>query len=86
MMKAILILCLLLIMPGNGFCQSNTVQDSASITTIKKFVETHVHYPAMARENHISGTVFLYFDINNDRTVSNIEIIKGLNTAALMRP
>ncbi len=46
------------------------------------FIGKNIRYPAMARENGISGTVYVGFDINEDGTITNIHIKRGIPDGA----
>jgi protein TonB len=43
-----------------------------------EFIQKNVKYPAIAKDNGISGTVFLNFVINKDGQVTDIKILRGI--------
>ena len=43
-----------------------------------KFISKHVAYPPMARENGIQGRVFVRFVVNEDGSVSQAQVVRGL--------
>ena len=51
------------------------------------FIYQNVHYPALARNNGISGTVVVSFVVEKDGTVSSVEPVRklggGLTRAAV---
>ncbi len=50
------------------------------IAELGKFLKKNIepNYPAMARENGISGKCFLKFVVNEDGSITNVEILKGV--------
>lgn len=48
------------------------------ITGFYKFIQTHMQYPAMAREAGISGKAFLKFVIEADGSIGDVQVIKGV--------
>ncbi len=58
-----------------------------SSNQIIKFIQKHVKYPALARENGIEGTVYISFIVEKDGSISNVKVAKGkgygLNKEAL---
>ena len=42
------------------------------------FLSKNIVYPAIARENGISGTVFVGFVVSKDGTIRNVEIKRGI--------
>ncbi|NNC86252.1 MAG: energy transducer TonB [Bacteroidia bacterium] len=43
-----------------------------------KYMQSNIVYPAMARENNISGKVYVEFVVNPDGRVTNAKILKGV--------
>ena len=43
-----------------------------------KYVGQHVRYPTAARDNNIQGRVFVIFNINDDRSITNVFVARGL--------
>jgi len=43
-----------------------------------KFLQKNLQYPALARENNISGKVFVSFIVEKDGQLSNIKVSRGL--------
>ena len=44
-----------------------------------KFIQTHVTYPAIARENYIQGKVYVEFIIHTTGNLSNFKIVKSVS-------
>lgn len=44
---------------------------------ILQYVQRHLNYPGMARENRTSGTVHIAFVVERDGSISNIEILNN---------
>lgn len=53
-------------------------QFNASVDLVQ-FLKTNIKYPEEAKENGISGTVFVEFEIDVDGTIKNIKIIRGVH-------
>ncbi|QQS30334.1 MAG: energy transducer TonB [Sphingobacteriales bacterium] len=47
-------------------------------TDLFKFLASNTHYPAMARENGIEGTVYVGFVVMEDGSISQVHIKRGL--------
>lgn len=47
-------------------------------TALYEFLRNNIKYPAIARENGISGQVVVRFVVGKDGTISKAEIVKGL--------
>ncbi len=43
-----------------------------------RFLQKNIRYPAFARENNITGTVFLTFVVDIDGTITEMKILKGV--------
>lgn len=52
--------------------------DAADFHDFYKEVASRIRYSADAREKHIQGRVFVVFNIDNDRRIRNIKIVRGL--------
>jgi ssRNA-specific RNase YbeY (16S rRNA maturation enzyme) len=63
---------------GNGYCQPANSKDSFYVNTLSKYLRDHIRYPAIARENNTIGQVFISFRFNEDKTISDIKILKDL--------
>ncbi|MCW3078039.1 MAG: Protein TonB [Bacteroidetes bacterium] len=48
------------------------------IAAMQKYMRDNTQYPTMAREAGISGKCFLKFVVNEDGSISNVEILKGV--------
>ncbi|MGH2644945.1 MAG: energy transducer TonB, partial [Chitinophagaceae bacterium] len=42
---------------------------------LMNFLEEHIHYPAVARENGIQGTVILQFTVSTDGKLQNVTAV-----------
>ena len=47
---------------------------------LAKFLQTNLHYPALAKEKKIHGNVYISFFVEKDGTMSNIEVKQGLGS------
>ena len=47
-------------------------------SALKKFLLNHIRYPALARENRITGIVFVTFVINTEGKVTDPRLLKGI--------
>ena len=43
-----------------------------------KFIQKNIHYPEIEKENNISGKCFVKFVVEQDGSISNVEILKGV--------
>lgn len=43
-----------------------------------QYIQKNLQYPLMARESDISGTVAVRFVVNEDGSISNIEVLRGI--------
>ena len=48
------------------------------INTFRKWVQQNLEYPQVARENNISGRVFVSFVVNKDGEVTNVDVKRGV--------
>ena len=46
---------------------------------IMKFIQQNVEYPPLARENHITGKVYVSFIVDTSGSVTNVKIARGVN-------
>lgn len=44
-----------------------------------KFISENTKYPSMAKENNVSGKVFVYFVVGTDGKVSSVSVAKSVN-------
>jgi len=49
------------------------------ITALRRWIGSHVNYPAVARENGIQGTVYLRFEVTKTGKVGRVEMQKGVD-------
>ena len=47
-----------------------------------QYLAKNIKYPAEARENGIEGTVIVMFEIHEDGSVNNVEILRGIGESA----
>ncbi|MGM0648518.1 MAG: energy transducer TonB [Bacteroidota bacterium] len=43
-----------------------------------KYLRENIHYPEMARESGVQGTVYITFVVEKDGTVTNAEVLRGI--------
>lgn len=48
------------------------------IGDIRDYLNKHLKYPALARDNNVSGKVSVEFVINEDGSISNVRVLKGI--------
>ena len=44
-------------------------------SALMKYLSTHIHYPAVARENGIQGTVVVQFVVNTDGSIQDVKTV-----------
>lgn len=55
----------------------NPAEFQGGMQELKNFIQTNLKYPQTARKLSLGGKAFLKFVVNEDGTISNVEIIKG---------
>lgn len=50
-------------------------------TEFPKWVQKHLVYPEVARENGISGRLYIEFVVEKDGSITNVKIIRGIDTS-----
>lgn len=45
---------------------------------IYQYLSKHIHYPNMAMQDHITGKVLIRFVVNEDGSISNVEVVRGI--------
>jgi len=48
-------------------------------TTLMRFIATNMHYPEEAMEQNIQGTVFLSLFVDENGSISDIQVLRGLS-------
>ena len=48
------------------------------VAKLLEYVQKNIRYPVMARENGITGKVLVGFIIEQDGSISNVKVIKGI--------
>jgi periplasmic protein TonB len=62
---------------GYAFVDPETPAEyPGGVSEMSKFIMKNLHYPAAAREAGISGKSYLKFIVNEDGTISNIDVLK----------
>ena len=46
--------------------------------SLEQYMLQNLHYPDIARENNIQGRVVVRFMVNEDSTISNVSVIRGI--------
>ena len=46
-----------------------------------EWISQHLNYPDIAKENGVSGTVILLFTVEKDGSVTNVKVIKGVDSS-----
>ncbi len=49
------------------------------LTALRRWIGTHLNYPAVSRENGIQGTVYIRFEVKKDGTIGKVQIQKGVD-------
>lgn len=47
---------------------------------VQKWIASHVKYPELAKENGIQGKVFVQFVVEKDGSVSNVKVVRGVDS------
>ena len=68
-------------MPAFPGCEGKRGDELKQCTEIEviTFVQSNVKYPAIAKDAGIQGTVFVYYEINKDGEVDNVEVLRGVH-------
>ena len=45
---------------------------------LMRYLSAHIHYPALAKESNIQGTVFIKFVVESDGSIARVEVIRGI--------
>ena len=64
-----------------SFEQRPTFNGGDAREEFPKWVYSKLEYPDVARENGISGRVFLQFTVEKDGTVTNVRVLRGVDPA-----
>ena len=48
-----------------------------------QFLADNLKYPPYARENNITGTVFLSFVVNEDGSITEVQVLRGISGGAV---
>lgn len=64
-----------------SFEQRPTFNGGDAREEFPKWVYSQLEYPDVARENGISGRVFLQFTVEKDGTVTNVRVLRGVDPA-----
>ncbi|MGM0530888.1 MAG: energy transducer TonB [Bacteroidota bacterium] len=51
------------------------------INAFRKYVQENIEYPTAAAENGIEGSVFVRFVVDTDGSISNVEVMRGVDPA-----
>jgi len=57
----------------------NMPEFPGGVVALKRYIGSHVVYPAVAKENGIEGTVFLRFEVTKTGKVGKVELQKGVD-------
>ena len=52
-----------------------------TVNKFRTYVQKNIKYPSVAANNGIEGTVFIKFVVNKDGSISDIEIMRGVDPA-----
>ena len=50
-------------------------------SALMKFLNENIHYPVVAQENGVQGRVTLQFTVNTDGSVSNVKVLRGVDSS-----
>ncbi len=64
---------------SNSYCQSGNAVDNAAVKEFAKFIQKHVRYPAVDKENNVMGHSVVSFDVVGGHII-NPRIEKSLST------
>ncbi|MFP4526634.1 MAG: energy transducer TonB, partial [Bacteroidales bacterium] len=51
------------------------------INAFRDYIQKNLKYPSVAAENGIEGTVFVKFVVDEDGSISNAEVLRGVDPA-----
>jgi hypothetical protein len=51
------------------------------LTKLGDYIQRHLRYPAVARDNNVYGNILAQFTVNSDHKITDIKIIKGIEQA-----
>ena len=91
MRKTIYLLFLLMVLVGASAQNPKTSNKAEAYTVVEKmpqfpggedslntFIGRNLHYPVIAQENGIQGTVIVRFVVKNDGSIGDVEIVRSL--------
>jgi TonB family protein len=64
--------------PVNVPGADDTINKDHPFETFYKYIAQHVRYPTASRNNNIQGKVFVVFNVNDDRGITNVFVARGL--------
>lgn len=65
--------------PANTMQINDITNKDYPFLSFYQYVVKHVRYPAAARDNRIQGKVFVTFNVNDDRSITNVFINRGVS-------
>lgn len=70
-------------MPAYPGCEGLRGEELKSCTETKVItnVQSSVKYPSIAQDAGISGTVFVYYEINGKGEIQNVEVVRGVHSS-----
>jgi len=79
-MKTLSLAIIALLFFAKAYSQEPISADSTAVK-LRNFFERNTHPPAVAVEDHVQGTVVIGFKVNEDRSITDIQVLKSLNPA-----
>ena len=59
---------------------ANCENEDCTNKEIMNFIANNFHYPELAKANKIEGKLILYFIVEKDGSVNDVELIRGINS------
>lgn len=64
-----------------AFVEEKPLFMGADANTFTKWVNANLEYPEIAKENGVQGRVMMEFTVNTDGSVSNIKVLRGVDSS-----
>jgi protein TonB len=70
-------------MPTYPGCEGMRGDELKQCTELKviTFVQTNITYPSIAQDAGIQGTVFVYYEVNREGKIQNVEVVRGVHSS-----
>jgi TonB family protein len=93
-MKKLIVLIIVIVIPFISFSQDSKEQDTChtfyaveqmpeypgGTNALLQYIADNIHYPQTAKENNIQGKVFVNFIVDETGQVTNVRVVKTVET------